>query len=89
MPAFAPVDNALPGAGVDDDDGVVLVVGPPLLLSLALELVVAAPTTASSRISLPVPQQSMLCVPQHHFADSGVPSQGVITALLPPSTSYN
>lgn len=51
------------------------------------EDVIATPSTAASTISRPEPQQSVLCVPQHHFADVDVPSQGVISAFPLLSTS--
>ena len=101
IPAFAPVDKVLElGFGVEEElwlivgavvvllelDAVLLDLA-ALLVLLVLELVVAAPSVAARTISWPVPQHAMLCVPQHHFSDVGVPSQGVISSLLLPS--YN
>lgn len=51
------------------------------------KLVLETPRTAARAISVPVPQQAVLCVPQHHFSLVGVPSQGVISAFPEPSTS--
>jgi hypothetical protein len=101
IPAFAPVDNALE-VGFSVEEELWLVVGAvvvlpeldvavlklaALLALLVLELVVATPSVAAKTISWPVPQHAVLCVPQHHFSDVGVPSQGVISSLLLPS--YN
>jgi len=87
IPAFAPVDKPLGdddavGDEVDEDDVCVwLLCEGVLVLDEVVELVEEIPSEAASTISWPVPQQSVLCVPQHHFSDEEVPSQGVISAF--------
>jgi hypothetical protein len=94
MPAFAPVDKEF--GGIVDEDGLGVEVNVTLLVLVIVllpaeeaEEVVAEPRSAARTISWDVPQQSVFWSPQHHFADVSVPSQGVISASLLPSTSCN
>ena len=88
MPAFAPVDMELGGiveAGLEVEVDVMLLVLVIVLLPVTeAEEVVAEPRSAARTISWDVPQQSVF-----YFADLSVPSQGVISASLLPSTSCN